>query len=516
MTYFGSSPANSPSASCWLHGPEITSHRLPEESELIVPIRIRAHMFFDGTLNNMFNTNERIQYDADRDPDAGDAWFWQRETVFDKDADNSYQNDLTNIALLYNFSPDQKNEYAEKEFSIYIEGIGTSEKDEDDSDGYAFGSGSTGITTRVSNAIDKLIANIEDMCWEKFRPISIEISSFGFSRGAAAARHFIHQVLTGEKGLNLKRRLVEQHSYTLASDPVVKFAGLFDTVSSFHPNFSISPNFSNDVSELHLTAVSLAEEAVHLVAADEHRVNFSLTNIKSCGNKGKEIFLPGVHSDIGGSYRDPSHETELSIFKLPMRPGSNIDSMSRSGNYLTPWEMERIAREIEQNSTRMKKEVDWLIEQGWCDRQRLSRDDDGFQIAEVQGNSIRVTRRNLKNSYSRIPLHMMAEFGQKKFVAFKMPEIGFEKPITGLPKEHESKVRNYASKMPRLQNTGVAPPSWLRSLRREFFHCSSHYTRSAVVLTPMEPNFCLPGTDDYGTSWNHIMNGERRRRIYDG
>ena len=37
---------------------------------------------------------------------------------------------------------------------------------------------------------------------------------------------------------------------------------------------------------------------------DEFRENFDLTNIDSAGFKGLEITLPGVHSDIGGSYRN--------------------------------------------------------------------------------------------------------------------------------------------------------------------------------------------------------------------
>jgi len=63
--------------------------------------------------------------------------------------------------------------------------------------------------------------------------------------------------------------------------------GIFDTVSSFAPNSSISPDFTNDVKELALNIPNFmpsVEEIVHFVAADEYRENFSLTTIDSASN----------------------------------------------------------------------------------------------------------------------------------------------------------------------------------------------------------------------------------------
>lgn len=46
---------------------------------------------------------------------------------------------------------------------------------------------------------------------------------------------------------------------------------------------------------------------MHLTAGDEHRENFSLTNINStlAVGKGVEVSLSGAHSDVGGSYAKP-------------------------------------------------------------------------------------------------------------------------------------------------------------------------------------------------------------------
>jgi len=103
----------------------------------------------------------------------------------------------------------------------------------------------------------------------------------------------------------------------------VKFAGLFDSVSSFdevgdkaedsrfagkaarHATYGGDDDFKNDVSELHLTLDDeKLEKVVHFVANDEYRVNFSSTTIASARQRGIgcEFYLPGAHSDIGGGY----------------------------------------------------------------------------------------------------------------------------------------------------------------------------------------------------------------------
>jgi Uncharacterized alpha/beta hydrolase domain (DUF2235) len=123
-------------------------------------------------------------------------------------------------------------------------------------------------------------------------PAIINMNVYGFSRGAAAARYFVHLVKTERdtyapkwKGKNVR----------------VNFVGLFDTVSSY------GGNFSNDVSDLHLNFDDGAvQRVVHLVAGDEYRENFASTTIASAGDKGYELTMPGAHSDVGGGYNaDP-------------------------------------------------------------------------------------------------------------------------------------------------------------------------------------------------------------------
>lgn len=58
----------------------------------------------------------------------------------------------------------------------------------------------------------------------------------------------------------------------------------------------------DNVKDYGLWATSLAKDTVHICAMDEVRQNFALVDIQSSLDKGtgKEIFIPGCHTDIGG------------------------------------------------------------------------------------------------------------------------------------------------------------------------------------------------------------------------
>ncbi len=78
---------------------------------------------------------------------------------------------------------------------------------------------------------------------------------------------------------------------------------------------------------LKLNAIQHAKDVVHLTAADEHRKKFSLTDIRSAGGKGREICLPGVHADIGGSYRDGPGEDPWVFWKKNIfSAGKQVDA----------------------------------------------------------------------------------------------------------------------------------------------------------------------------------------------
>jgi hypothetical protein len=119
----------------------------------------------------------------------------------------------------------------------------------------------------------------------------------------------IHNIVAlpryGKFGLELEKKGIDISSCHI----VVRFAGLFDTVSSH----GISFNKEENTKTLGLDAIKIAKNTLHLTSSDEHRYFFPLVNIKSAGFNEKTF--PGVHSDIGGSYvnNDPEIKKALAI-----------------------------------------------------------------------------------------------------------------------------------------------------------------------------------------------------------
>lgn len=169
-----------------------------------VPINLnylRLNVFFDGTGNNMFNTDHRLKdnekvekdYDAvDRnlDPDNwGDRIKIQqtKEEILEKRGDYanlsgeiSYENDYSNPAILYMAA-----ESTEKAKRVYLEGAGTIKNNKDDQGGLGAATGESGIVDRVFQAYMLCAAELKDI-----KSDGLIFNVFGFSRGTFYGRYF--------------------------------------------------------------------------------------------------------------------------------------------------------------------------------------------------------------------------------------------------------------------------------------------------------------------------------------
>lgn len=284
-------------------------------------ITITLNIFFDGTQNNKTNTEESKNYEASNHED------------------DSYTNDYSNIARGY----DSIDTTIFNQLSIYVEGIATEDLEKDDIvPDVAIGMGSRGIVAKVTKAWIEAGKKAGKDEYKNKKINEIKVNVFGFSRGAAAARHFLHvanspaklQLIDREYSyavpplvsdtnpdyIKIKRDepLVNKHGYFAAcllendirpSKINFNFVGLYDTVAS-HGIYH-----GNDVKDLHLDAVEKAYFVFQLSADDEYRENFDLTDITSAGINGLEYTLPGVHSDIGGSYIDRAFERAVLYYK---------------------------------------------------------------------------------------------------------------------------------------------------------------------------------------------------------
>ncbi|RZL97599.1 MAG: DUF2235 domain-containing protein, partial [Pedobacter sp.] len=263
---------------------------------------------------------------------------------------------------------------------------------------------------------------------------TITFDVFGFSRGAAAARHFVHVVkypsYRAKTGWLVNFQHATYTTYDMQGTPLpssyegkampefgvlgqllqdagllapqtkvnVRFVGVYDTV----PHHGMSQ--SDDFEVLGLDDVNKADYVVHIVAADEYRAYFDLVDISSVAethpdskNKGgMELIYPGVHCDVGGAYveGDGNHPRRI--------------------NVAPKWEP-------------LKAEKRAFVQQGWFREEEMSIIPyiTGSIIPPPFSNFLRLEGEKTKvsNQYSYIPLHLMAQFCEKRKVPIKESEI---------------------------------------------------------------------------------------------
>ena len=133
----------------------------------------------------------------------------------------------------------------------------------------------------VANILNRAINDFKKHYNQSIRHIVL----IGFSRGAALARRFA--------------ALITPH----VDRPII-IEAVIDTVASIGlPNLDIAQRPSTEVVFEHgNTLPEGVHRALHLVALDEQRLAFRPTLINQDG-RALEIWLSGVHSDIGGGYR---------------------------------------------------------------------------------------------------------------------------------------------------------------------------------------------------------------------
>ncbi len=410
-----------------------------ERDEPVQEIKVRVMLFFDGTLNNRTNVEQREK---------------QTEVYEQHQGVGSYENGRSNIALLESLVTEDSEGY-DAVVSVYTEGAGTEDFQEDRTLGYALGVASTGVRRKTEKGISTVVTQLEKKLssqTEKFVLKTVDVDCFGFSRGAATARYCIHQ-LTDEGGEPLQERLEDRQLPTEAV--TINFVGLFDTVSS-HGLF-----FFNDVAALKLDAIHQANKVIQLEAAEEYRRNFSLTTIKSAGGKGKRICLPGAHSDVGGGYIDGPEDQIVFV-------GTREELLS---------------------------DYRWLKEHGWYREDQL----EVIPSRRPHRHKIRARRNHISNTYARIPLDIMRQFMEQALLVLDPRELP---RLIALPsKDYELKELKQRI-MNTIDTSDISNPRiWrvqdplLCSVRNRYFHMSA---RDDLGMTP------------------RFKDGRRVRKYYEG
>jgi uncharacterized protein (DUF2235 family) len=280
---------------------------------------VRIGVFFDGTSNNMY-----------RDWPIGAAA---------KEVPPGDNNGPTNVAKLFKLYIKKGN----VQKPIYHHGVGSdsARKDNDKKtsnetywDGWGGGTGAGG-KARVEWGLKQLA----DFYSSSGNALAVKkyYDTYGFSRGAAIARDFVNNVKTvgidnlqeknGFKYIAVGDTVIRVQAYKPHQNVIPKFLGVYDTVASFGLG---GLETGNDLAGYNLFVDhKYVERTVHMVAEDEIRGNFPVSSLfvdpedanladswfwwrRERAAKYKhpstfakwmiEIWYPGAHSDVGGSY----------------------------------------------------------------------------------------------------------------------------------------------------------------------------------------------------------------------
>ncbi len=301
-------------------------HEQPQQ-QVRQGITLRIGVFFDGTGNNLANAAVTEQCRDDDLQQLGERTlqevidYCQRhgfsdsndDGYFTEAPDGSYGNAPSNVARLFDLYQDDATRSLRKDESTaslkaYLEGIGTSSGEADSLYGQITGQGDTGILARVEQSPTEISEQLRQLLRNnpELQIDGIEFDIFGFSRGAAAARHFANELLKPQGGV-LAQAFTSgspglSDSFDWAIHTCINFIGLFDTVAAvidplkgdYDPANHLNPGIN-----LYLPP-GCARKVLQLTARDEKRWNFALNRVAP---DHQEICLPGAHSDIGGGYR---------------------------------------------------------------------------------------------------------------------------------------------------------------------------------------------------------------------
>ena len=283
-------------------------------------ITLTIGVFFDGTGNNANNSGVRQticsgEHYGMNDADISSAYSRcvRLKRGYSGTAAESYIGYYSNVHWLNTlYSQDIRPDTGAGQYAIYIEGIGTEDGAGDSTYGMGTGRGDTGVVRKTDKAVAALAAGIQSYLLQhaiaRFYSIKeLQFDIFGFSRGAAAARHFANRVFSQDSAIvSAIKAGLNGIEFSGTPGGKTRFLGIFDTVAAIGTPFNGLNPHSADTGEVNLVLCpGVAEKVFHITAQHECRFNFALNSVKPAW---PELALPGVHSDIGGGYNPEKRE----------------------------------------------------------------------------------------------------------------------------------------------------------------------------------------------------------------
>lgn len=408
-------------------------------------ITLTVGVFFDGTGNNAINTDNMFQACTAKnynltDVDAGAILGKCARENFGVSGTGatSYTGYYTNVhwlRTLYKKVFFAHSQEIQKE--IYIDGVGTEAGKADSMIGQGLGISDTGVIAKTNKAVSVIAENIQVALKDFSREISgyelivtsLQFDIFGFSRGAAAARHFANRIHSEDPAIiRAIKNGIGEITFNGAPAGKIRFIGIFDTVAAIGtPANGLNPH-SADAGSVNLRLrPGVADKVFHITAAHECRFNFALNSVKPAW---PELALPGVHSDIGGGYLPVVQEN---LFLT--RPQTDTVPLKQPGEQTRGYHqtLKQAALLDSYSSVAPIARTSKVLAETWYD-ERMPPD----RYGEPQKRSyaaITLRDRIVKNDWSKVAMRVMLNAAQEAGVMFDeiQEDDGFNLPCELAP-----------------------------------------------------------------------------------
>lgn len=453
-------------------------------------ITLNVGLFFDGSGNNAFNTGEMIKI---LDNKGEDIAALHAQATMEKVAAEQfgiagtaaishcgYYTNIHWLNTLYYSSALPENGLWQ--YPLYIEGCGTADGQPDSLTGLVFGIDRSGVIAKINQALLRLtplirhaMAQLRRSGTEPLVLKNIRFDIFGFSRGAAAARHFACMARARESALI---DAIQQGLGTMNSGemPAIsnRFIGLFDTVAAMgFPEAGLDRQ-NTHTGGLHLAlGPGVAENVFQIAAMHECRYNFPLQSVTPLW---PELALPGVHADIGGGYL-PLIAEDVYL----TRPATETVPLSQPGEQTRGYQQVMRQRQAMSAFPAIAPllRVSKVSAQTWYD-DRMPADRYG-RLQKRSFAALRLSDRVVKHHWSKVALRVMIDAAQAAGVSFNA--AGLDTPELRLPPELTPLCDNAISQGKAARAGGaVLPFSQAETdfLAQQYLHCSANW--NAVTL----------------------------------
>ncbi|NNS08631.1 DUF2235 domain-containing protein [Erwinia sp. JH02] len=445
-------------------------------------ITLTIGVFFDGTGNNADNSADRQNACAgehygmsDGDAESTLSQCIRLKRSHSGIAAGSYLGYYTNVYWLNRlYTTSFPNDDKHGQIKIYIEGIGTESGKGDSAYGVGTGRGNTGVVRKTDKAVAALVVAIKNHL-DKPSEYGISIvrelqfDIFGFSRGAAAARHFANRVFEQDDAIvaAIKAGLGEV-KFNGTPGGKTRFLGIFDTVAGIgSPVNGFNPH-SADTGEVNIVLrPGVAEKVFHITAQHECRFNFALNSVKPAW---PELVLPGAHSDIGGGYNPDEHEAcfltrpqfETVLASVSDKETATYRHAGAQFGIMTRYPA--IAPLLEGNVIKLR---------AWHDDRMPA---DRYGMLQKRSGAALILERPTRNDWSKVALRVMIDAAQDAGVVFN--PIDATVPDFALPEEL-NRMYKKAIVMGRAVRNGQSVSEFttaeITALAGKYLHCSANW-----------------------------------------